>query len=136
MRNRIEKLNAKLQKKGVVYNVTEKEATLIGNEYKYVYYNRPNGKCDVYADFFGLYGEHYENAKAKRKAKRKDTIVRYAICLPLTITLFPCYAMAYGISNLFKIGEYEDMPTLREFATSWADKNCTVIYPYYLEEEM
>ena len=69
------------------------------------------------------------------KMKVLDIIIRVAVCLPLTVVLFPCYAMGYVIANIFKVGEYEDMPTLTEFATVWCDKNSMVIYPYYLEKE-
>ena len=67
--------------------------------------------------------------------KALDIIIRVTVCLPLTIVLFPCYAMGYGISKLFKICGHEDMPTLKEWATVWCDKNSMVIYPYYLDEE-
>lgn len=64
-----------------------------------------------------------------------DIIIRFVACLPLTICLFPFYATGYIIGNLFKIGEYEDMPSLIEWSTAWCNFNCTVIYPFYIEME-
>ena len=41
--------------------------------------------------------------------------------------------IAWAIANTFRIAEYEDMISPVEFATLWHDKECMVIYPYYLE---
>lgn len=67
------------------------------------------------------------------KMKVLDIIIRVAVCLPLTVVLFPCYAMGYGISKLFRLRDHEDMPTLKEWATVWCDLNSTLIYPFYLD---
>ena len=69
----------------------------------------------------------------KEQLKKLDTLVRWTICLPFTVVFTPLYTLAYGIANLFRLAEYDDMINPIEFATLWADKYCMVIYPYYEE---
>ena len=39
--------------------------------------------------------------------------------LTLTIITLPFYAAAFTASNLFKIKGYEDMETIKEYASMW-----------------
>lgn len=43
------------------------------------------------------------------------TVPMFALCTMLSVLLFPCYAMAYGISHLLKIKDYGDMENFSEW---------------------